>query len=47
MEDGRLDDAKAMELLENLWLKTFTINKIRSNAHTKFSAGSPLYQRCV
>ncbi len=32
------------ELLENLWLKTFTINKVRSWSHTKFSAGSPLYQ---
>lgn len=48
VEAGRLDDARAMELLENLWLKTFTINKIRSNAHTKFSAGSPLYQNvCI
>jgi len=34
----------ACELLTNLWLKTFTINKIRSWSHTKFSAGSPLYQ---
>ncbi len=34
----------ANELLTNLWLKTFTINKIRSWSHTRFSAGSPLYQ---
>lgn len=34
----------ATELLTNLWLKTFTINKIRSWSHTRFSAGSPLYQ---
>jgi formate C-acetyltransferase len=34
----------ASELLENLWLRTFTINKIRSWSHTRFSAGSPLYQ---
>ena len=28
--------------LTNLWLKTFTINKVRSlDAHTQFSAGSP------
>lgn len=34
----------ASELLENLWLRTFTVNKIRSWSHTRFSAGSPLYQ---
>jgi len=34
----------ACELLTNLWLKTYTINKIRSWSHTRFSAGSPLYQ---
>ena len=28
----------------DLWLKTYTINKIRSWSHTQFSAGSPLYQ---
>ena len=32
------------ELLENLWLKTLTINKIRSWGHSRFAAGSPLYQ---
>jgi formate C-acetyltransferase len=35
---------QACELLENLWLRTFSINKIRSSSHTRFSAGSPLYQ---
>lgn len=35
---------QACELLENLWLRTFTVNKIRSWSHTRFSAGSPLYQ---
>jgi len=34
----------ACELFTNLWLKTYTINKIRSWGHTRFSAGSPLYQ---
>ena len=34
----------ACELLTNLWIKTFTINKIRSWSHTQYSAGSPLYQ---
>lgn len=44
VRSGRLDEERACELLENLWLKTFTINKVRSWAHTQFSAGSPLYQ---
>mgnify|MGYP000452923867 CR=1 FL=1 len=41
---GRITEAQADELLCCLWLKTFTINKIRSWSHTQFSAGSPLYQ---
>lgn len=41
---GILDEDQACELLCNLWLKTYTINKIRSWSHTQFSAGSPLYQ---
>ena len=41
---GRITEDSACELLTNLWLKTFTINKIRSWTHTRFSAGSPLYQ---
>lgn len=39
-----MTEEQALELLENLWLRTFTINKIRSWSHTRFSAGSPLYQ---
>lgn len=39
-----ITEYSATELLTNLWLKTFTINKIRSWSHTRFSAGSPLYQ---
>lgn len=41
---GRITEPEACELMVNLWLKTFTINKIRSWSHTRFSAGSPLYQ---
>lgn len=41
---GRVTQSQACELMCNLWLKTFTINKIRSWSHTQFSAGSPLYQ---
>lgn len=44
LEDGVLTEEEAVELLTNLWLKTFTINKVRSWSHTQFSAGSPLYQ---
>lgn len=48
IDSGVLTEEEALELVENLWLKTFTINKIRSNSHTKFSAGSPLYQNvCI
>lgn len=44
LKAGRVSEDSACELLTNLWLKTFTINKIRSWSHTQFSAGSPLYQ---
>ncbi|MDR0378274.1 MAG: glycyl radical protein [Spirochaetaceae bacterium] len=44
VQAGNIDAKSACELLTNLWLKTFTINKIRSWSHTRFSAGSPLYQ---
>lgn len=44
LEKGILTEETACELMTNLWLKTFTINKIRSWSHTQFSAGSPLYQ---
>lgn len=44
LEKGVLKEEQAVELLTNLWLKTFTINKVRSWSHTQFSAGSPLYQ---
>ncbi|MCC8164646.1 MAG: glycyl radical protein [Planctomycetes bacterium] len=44
LEEGRVTPDSACELLTNLWLKTYTINKIRSWSHTRFSAGSPLYQ---
>lgn len=42
--DTTMTEDTACELLTNLWLKTFTINKVRSWSHTQFSAGSPLYQ---
>ena len=44
IREGKIDDDRVNELLCNLWLKTYTINKVRSWSHTQFSAGSPLYQ---
>ena len=44
LQTGKITEEYACELMCNLWLKTYTINKIRSWSHTQFSAGSPLYQ---
>lgn len=44
LRSGKITERDACELMCNLWLKTYTINKIRSWSHTQFSAGSPLYQ---
>lgn len=44
LEAGRETEASIVERLTNLWIKTLTINKVRSQAHTFSSAGSPLYQ---
>ncbi|WP_297281778.1 glycyl radical protein [uncultured Anaerococcus sp.] len=41
---GKLTEDEASEILVNLWLKTYSINKVRPWGHTEFSAGSPLYQ---
>ena len=39
-----ITEEQAIELLNNLWLKAMTINKVRSQSHTFSSAGSPMYQ---
>ncbi len=39
-----LSKKSSRELLENLWIKLYSITKIRSWSHTRFSAGGPLYQ---
>ena len=44
IQDGTMAEEEAEELLTCLWIKTLTINKIRSQAHTLSSAGSPMYQ---
>lgn len=44
IELGKITKEEAIELLGNLWIKTLTINKVRSQSHTLSSAGSPMYQ---
>ncbi|MEO1772200.1 glycyl radical protein [Candidatus Enterococcus ferrettii] len=44
LDRGSITEDQAVELLTNLWIKTLTVNKVRSQAHTFSSAGSPLYQ---
>lgn len=44
LENNNITENEAVELLTNLWIKTLTINKVRSQAHTYSSAGSPMYQ---
>ena len=42
--NGKINEEFALELLENMWLKLLSVNKIRSWSHTRYSAGGPLYQ---
>ncbi len=44
IKEGKITEAEALELLTCLWIKTLTVNKVRSQAHTLSSAGSPMYQ---
>jgi pyruvate formate-lyase/glycerol dehydratase family glycyl radical enzyme len=44
LASGAITEEDACELLENLWIKTYSINKIRSWAQTRTTAGNPLYQ---
>lgn len=41
---GAITEDQALELLTCLWIKTLSVNKVRSQAHTFSSAGSPMYQ---
>jgi formate C-acetyltransferase len=48
IENNVLEKDFALELLQSCWLKLLEVNKIRSGAHSKASAGSPLYQNvCI
>lgn len=44
LKEGKITGDEAVELFTNLWVKAMTINKVRSQAHTYSSAGSPMYQ---
>lgn len=44
LRSGTLTEQTALELLTCLWIKTLTVNKLRSQEHTLSSAGSPMYQ---
>lgn len=44
IDRGLITEDEIVELLDNLWIKTLTVNKVRSQAHTLSSAGSPMYQ---
>lgn len=41
---GRITRAQALEILELLWLKLFSIIKVRPWSHTRFGIGYPTYQ---
>ncbi len=44
VEAGRITPAQAQEMLELLWLKLFSIIKVRPWDHTRFGIGYPTYQ---
>jgi formate C-acetyltransferase len=44
---GRLTREEALELIECLYIKLFSINKIRPWSHTQFVSGYPTYQNMV
>lgn len=44
LESGKITRQKAVELLQHLWLKLFSVTKIRPWSHTRFGIGYPTYQ---
>ncbi len=44
IDQGLISKEEVLEYLSCLWIKTLTINKVRSQSHTLSSAGSPMYQ---
>lgn len=47
IESGVLSQAKALELIIHFFLMNNSLNKIRTNGHTTFSQGYPLYTNLV
>jgi pyruvate-formate lyase len=44
LASGRISRARALGLLQRLWLKLFSVIKIRPWSHTRFGIGYPTYQ---
>ena len=44
VEAGRLGEERALALMQNLWLKLFSVHKVRPWSHTRFGIGYPVYQ---
>jgi formate C-acetyltransferase len=44
LEAGRITPEQAQEMLELLWLKLFSVIKVRPWSHTRFGIGYPTYQ---
>jgi pyruvate formate-lyase/glycerol dehydratase family glycyl radical enzyme len=44
LEAGRITRDQALEMLELLWLKLFSVIKVRPWSHTRFGIGYPTYQ---
>lgn len=44
LSENRLSEHQAIEILECLWLKMFSINKLRPWSTTRYSIGYPTYQ---
>jgi len=44
MQAGRTTRERALELMEQLWLKLFSVIKIRPWSHTRYGIGYPTYQ---
>lgn len=46
LDNNIITEDEAVELLTNLWIKTLTINKVRSQAHTFSSLWKPNVSKC-
>ena len=46
LESGKETEDSIVERLTNLWIKTITINKVRSQAHTFFFSRKSFISKC-